>query len=162
MGHVLAYLITMRGYGTWLHGDERGSVDSGHRGYGSAPVATDKSLELMEASLLKTQPITFDRPRRTAIATSLFEVCQHKGWTLLASNVRTNHVHVVVAAAEVTPEFVMNTFKSWATRAMVASGALPHGTKAWSRHGSTRYLWTERSVHDACVYVLEGQGPPLP
>jgi len=23
----LAYLITFRSYGTWLHGDERGSVD---------------------------------------------------------------------------------------------------------------------------------------
>ncbi|MGH9840991.1 MAG: hypothetical protein ACREEM_19730 [Blastocatellia bacterium] len=29
----LAYLITFRCYGTWLHGDERGSVDRDHNIY---------------------------------------------------------------------------------------------------------------------------------
>ena len=31
----LAYLITFRSYGTWLHGDERGSVDRFHNVYGT-------------------------------------------------------------------------------------------------------------------------------
>jgi hypothetical protein len=30
----LAYLITFRSYGTWLHGDPRGSVDRFHNVYG--------------------------------------------------------------------------------------------------------------------------------
>jgi hypothetical protein len=30
----LAYLITFRAYGTWLHGDSRGSVDRFHNRYG--------------------------------------------------------------------------------------------------------------------------------
>ena len=28
----------------------------------------------------------------------------------------------------------------------------------WSYHGSTRYLWNERDIHDACHYVLYEQG----
>lgn len=31
----LAYLITFRTYGTWLHGDERGSVDKNHNKFGT-------------------------------------------------------------------------------------------------------------------------------
>ena len=162
MGDVLAYLITMRGYGTWLHGDERGSMDPANHAYDSPPRGTDSAIELMEASRLKTPPVTFDGARRTAISASIAQTCDYKGWGLLAANVRTNHVHIVVAAPEVTPEFVMNTLKSWATRAMVASGAMSQGTRAWSRHGSTRYLWNERSVDDACAYVLDGQGTVLP
>ena len=30
-----AYLITFRSYGTWPHGDNRGSVDRFHKGYGN-------------------------------------------------------------------------------------------------------------------------------
>jgi len=35
----LAYLITFRCYGTWLHGDERGSVDRFHNQYQSPSAA---------------------------------------------------------------------------------------------------------------------------
>ena len=31
----LAYLISFRAYGTWLHGDRRGSVDRFHNRYGT-------------------------------------------------------------------------------------------------------------------------------
>ena len=31
----LAYLITFRTYGTWLHGDARGSVDREHNVFGT-------------------------------------------------------------------------------------------------------------------------------
>ena len=32
---ALAYLITFRSYGTWLHGDDRGSIDRFHNRYKS-------------------------------------------------------------------------------------------------------------------------------
>ncbi len=35
----LAYLITIRCYGTWLHGDERGSVDRKYNRYGTPRIA---------------------------------------------------------------------------------------------------------------------------
>lgn len=79
---------------------------------------------------------------------------------LCTPNVRTNHVHVVASAPE-TPERVMNTLKSWSTRRMVEAGVLPPGTKAWVRHGSTRYLWKPDQLEAACHYVCEGQGTDL-
>jgi REP element-mobilizing transposase RayT len=86
------------------------------------------------------------------------EVAEHRSWIVHALAVRSNHVHVVVTA-EITPENAMNSFKSWATRRMVEAGALPKGTKTWSRQGSTRYLWTPAALEAACRYVNDGQEP---
>ena len=56
----------------------------------------------------------------------------------------------------------MNDLKSWATRRMVEADVLPAGVKAWARHGSTRYLWNDDDIYEACDYVLNRQGAPLP
>ena len=41
----LAYLITIRSYGTWLHGDERGSMDRHeHHRYGFPKIAPNQVL----------------------------------------------------------------------------------------------------------------------
>ena len=50
---------------------------------------------------------------------ALREVCLHRGWSLLAAHVRTNHVHAIVES-EVPPEKVMNDFKSYASRDLTA------------------------------------------
>jgi REP element-mobilizing transposase RayT len=109
---------------------------------------------------LKRRPVVFDAEHRAIIRRTIAKVCAHRNWDLLAVNVRTNHVHVVVAAED-TPELVMTSLKSWSTRRLVAAGVTQRGSPVWSRHGSTRYLWTERQVGDACVYVVEGQGAAL-
>jgi hypothetical protein len=45
---------------------------------------------------------------------------------------------------------------------MVEAGGFPSGRKAWTRHGSTRYLWKPDDLVKAIEYVSEGQGPDLP
>jgi REP element-mobilizing transposase RayT len=84
------------------------------------------------------------------------EVCQYRGWDLLAINARTNHVHLVVAAG-CPPEEVVRSLKSWITRRLVEARELPSATRLWSRHASTVYLWTARSRDRAMHYVLLGQ-----
>jgi hypothetical protein len=89
-------------------------------------------------------------------------LCQHRGWVLYALAVRTEHVHVVLGAeVGVRPERVLTLLKSWATRRMVESGTLSAGTRAWSRHGSTRHLWTHEAIASASRYVIDGQGRAL-
>ena len=46
----------------------------------------------------------------------------------------------------------MHAFKAYASRKLGA------GRKRWTRHGSTRYLWTDEDVKGAIRYVVEGQG----
>ena len=83
-------------------------------------------------------------------------VCLHRGWELHALNVRGDHVHVVVGA-RCRPELVMNSFKSWSTRRLREAGFVAEDGRVWSRHGSTRYLWTQREIEDAALYTLEAQ-----
>ena len=154
----LAYLITFRCYGTWLHGDLHGSIDRRHYNrYGLPDMPPNKKLLADEVSALKTKPVSLNRAQRAAVRSAIEEVCEHREYSLYTMNVRTNHVHVVVGAA-VAPEHVMDSFKSYATRKLRQTNLLERNIKPWSRHGSTRYLWTEEQLTEAIEYVMLGQG----
>jgi hypothetical protein len=53
----LAYFISFRSYGTWLHGDERGSIDRFHNRYGSPYIPPNKDWHRSNKQLLKTSPL---------------------------------------------------------------------------------------------------------
>lgn len=99
--------------------------------------------------------------QRPLVEIAIRDVCAHRQYKLLAVQARTNHVHSVVSAA-CKPEQVMNAFKSYATRRLREYKLHPSEAKLWARHGSTKYLWTERHIEIAVEYVVSGQGEELP
>ncbi len=156
----VAYLITFTTYGTWMHGDARSSVDADHRVYGTPYAKPNVRRERVERAKLKHPSVVLSDVQRAIVDQAVRGVCDHREWTLYALNVRTNHVHVVVSAPA-PPERLMNSLKSWSTRRMVEAGVWSAGTKAWTRHGSTRYVWTREQLLAACRYVAEAQGDDL-
>jgi len=152
----LGYLITFRCRGTWLHGDARGSVDRAHSTFATPMLEADPAREQYEAAELRGAPLELDTGQRAVAGAAIREACQHRGWSLAAISVRTNHVHLVVSATA-TPETVLDLVKARFTLRLRESGLLPAGDKPWARHGSTRYLWTAESLETACRYVNEGQ-----
>ena len=161
---ALAYLITFRTYGTWLPGDARGSTDSQNHKHASPREAPNAALQRAAREQLRHPPIFLCAPRRAATRNAIHQHCAHRQWPLLALHVRTEHLHAVIATERgvVAPERIMTELKAWATRRMLQEHLLGAGIRAWSRHGSTRYLFTPESVQRACHYVLERQGSPLP
>jgi len=154
----LAYLITFRTYGTWLHGDDRYSVDRhGKNTYGTSKVLPSRNLNAMMQENQATTSFLLDGPCRGVVERAIREVCSVRGYGLHAVNVRTNHAHSVVASIR-TPEIVMNAFKSNATKELRAAGLVDTDQQVWSRGGSTRYLWKPSHVEGAVNYVLYGQG----
>jgi REP element-mobilizing transposase RayT len=154
----LAFLITFRCYGTWLHGDERGSVDRRHfHRYGTPDMPANKRLHEEEKSDLRQDPIKLSKAQRVVVESAIREVCEYRNYDLLALNARTNHVHSVVTASG-KPEHMMDTFKAYATRRLREAGLLDPSIKPWARHGSTPYLWTEEAIERAIDYVINGQG----
>ncbi len=154
----LAYLITFRCYGTWLHGEERGSVDRRHYNrYGTPDMPANTKIFDDEKANLKTSAFVLNQEQRAVVTAAVQEVCANRGYTLYAVNARTNHVHSVVSARS-KPEHIMNSFKSYATRKLRQAHLLSDDVKPWSRHGSTPYLWTEDDLRRAIDYVLTGQG----
>jgi hypothetical protein len=64
----LAYFISFRTYGTWLHGDKRGSIDRHHNQYGSPYIPPNDKWHQYNQRQLKTKPlivITINMDRRT-------------------------------------------------------------------------------------------------
>jgi REP element-mobilizing transposase RayT len=161
-GFPLAYLISIRSYGTWLHGDERGSVDRhGYNVYGTPRLRPSKSLQDFMKEEMKGQPFLLDKARRVSILATVKKVCEHRGYELLAANIRTYHLHSVVSA-QVKPEKIINEFKAYATRHLRENQLAEAKQKVWSRGKSRRYLWKQKHVERAIDYVLFGQGGEIP
>lgn len=159
---ALAYLNTFRCYGTWLHGDERGSVERRRSNIvGSPKIKPNETLLQMDIEKLSQTPMKLGAAERWIVENAIREVCAARGYPLRAIAVRTNHAHVVVNNCG-KPERMMDSHKAYSTRALRRAGLIGNDNKPWSRHGSTRYLWTEEDIAQAVEYVVNGQGGELP
>jgi REP element-mobilizing transposase RayT len=144
----LAYMLTFRTYATWLPGDRRGFVTRDRSGYRTPLCGASHPLEDAMAARQEHPSLELDAARRGAVEAAIREHCAHREWRLSALNVRTNHVHSVVAAGK-PPERVMNELKSWSTRRMMRDGLLVEGAKAWHATGARgicgpRRRWSRR------------------
>ena len=157
MREPVAFLITWTCYGTWLHGDDRGSVDREHRTPGTAMLKPSPYRRLAAARRMVGKGVRLDTAARRLVTRIITEHCERRDWELLACNVRTNHVHVVVVNPDVRPETIMGQLKAWTSRRLREGGHLKAGSHVWTRGGSTRYIWERRSIAPAVDYVLEGQ-----
>jgi REP element-mobilizing transposase RayT len=161
MNEPLAYLLTWTCYGTWLHGDRRGSIDSKHNAFGTPFVRGSQRRAETALKSLQSLPVELADTAREIVRDTIVEHCRLRKWTMHAVNVRSNHVHVVVSAMATAPERVMSQLKAWSTRRLREGGQFAPEQPVWTRHGSTRYLWHESSVAGAIRYVNEMQGKPL-
>jgi REP element-mobilizing transposase RayT len=159
---ALAYLITFRTYGTWLHGDVRGSVDRNNNVYNTTRIEHHPARSNFERTLLNREPVALDAAQRTSAEFAIRETSEKRGWRLYALNVRTNHIHCVVSIGDKRPEIALNAFKANATRQMRADGCWSLDKTPWAEKGSKRYLWNEKALENAINYVIYGQGDDLP
>ncbi len=154
---VLAYFITWTCYGTFLPGDQRGWT-KWHQG--------EKSPQPLLEQWCRDQmlePVCFlDTSQRRIVNTSVQDHCNIRGWTLHAVNCRSNHCHVVVTALDYDGDLVRDQFKAWCKRRLredQKKRRLDHELREhwWSRKGSVRKLFDEKSVDAAAIYTLEAQ-----
>ncbi len=154
----LAYLTTIRTYGTWLHGDKRKSVDlHGKNVYGTPKRNPNRNLEKIMKRNIAQDAVVFDKTQRKLVEESFKDTCKARKYDLLAVNIRTNHAHAVISAAS-KPEKIINGLKAHATRKLRENHLVLKDQQIWSRGGSRRYLWKPRHVNLAIDYVLYGQG----
>ncbi len=66
-GHIpLAFMITLRAHGTWLHGDRRGSVNRFHNEYGTPRLPPNPLRRHYERQLPKTPPCKTHRETKSS------------------------------------------------------------------------------------------------
>jgi Transposase IS200 like. len=157
-GFPQGYLITIRTFGTWLHGDKRHSVGrNGTNIYGMPDNPPNEGLEQWMIKEMRQQPRLLDDPERGTVRESIEELCNRKAYPLHAVNVRSNHSHVVLTAQR-KPERIIVELKANATKFLRGAGLAGPTERVWSRGQSRRYLWKPRNVHAAVNYVLYAQG----
>jgi REP element-mobilizing transposase RayT len=158
--YLVIYFLTFVCYGTWLHGDESGSVDPRHNVPGHRLIEPNAAWVSSEQSRMLQEPYEMDEPTRACVLDAVLQHCEYRNWPLLAAHVRANHVHVIVDAP-LSPEKVLNELKAYASRRLNQIGLDPPDRRRWARHGSTRYLWNRDDVEAAVKYVADRQGDPM-
>ncbi len=157
----IAYLITFRTYGSWLAGDERGSIDKYLNKYGGPRAVMSESRKAIHSDRLKCPPFLLNAASRKLVKEAVEEVCRFRNWPLVAINIRTNHAHIVTSGQGSSAQ-MLNDFKAYSTRKLRESGEWSYDHSPWVDKGSRRNLWTELHVERARNYVVNGQGGPLP
>lgn len=157
----LAYLITWTCYGTHLHGSQGGSYDDDTNQRGAEFVPPSYRYENLRRQQMKEEALVLGPKERGSVYRAILRHVEYRGWRLLAINVRTNHIHVVVEAAA-PPREMLRQFKAYSTRGLRADKLIPGRERVWTDGGSTRWLFTREAVNAACDYVLHQQGAELP
>jgi REP element-mobilizing transposase RayT len=157
----LGYLISFRAYGTWLHGDKRGSVNRYHNKYGTPRLRPNEGWRKYNEAKLKQPPVRLGSRRRHVVEAAIREICRTRKWCLWATNVRGNHVHSVVSAP-CKSERILIALKAKATQKLRESGYWRSSLSPWAKRGSRIHLWTEKDLNEAVCYVEYDQREPLP
>ena len=146
----VAFFLTISTYGTWLPGDTRGWTERKKGWQLPSPIRVlESTARMTEGACILTSE------RRALVETQLIETCTHRGWILYAKNCRSNHMHIVVGARNVTPKKLRSDLKAWCTRRLRDSD--PTRENWWSDRGSIRWILDERSLDIVIQYVDEAQ-----
>ena len=151
----LGYFITFTTYGSWLHGDSRGSILKGET---TKLLSENPALRAYEKSIQEHQTVVLDREAREIVKQAILQTCRFREWLLHAAHIRSTHIHVVLKAGA-SPERLLIDLKAYATRMLRKNGYKRQ--RFWTRHGSTRYLNTTSQMNKAIHYIISEQGKPM-
>ena len=165
------WLLTWTLYGTWLPGDERGSVTAIREGDQSTPrihlnrpgtayVESLPAIKQTAKTLMKGPPIFLSAEQAEILLIQFLETANYRNWILDAVAIMTNHVHLVVTIdGDPEPEQLLRDFKSYGSRALNQRWGKPLNGTWWTNSGSKRKLPNESARHSAIDYVLKQHDP---
>lgn len=156
---ALAYFITFTTYGTWLHGTTKGSgsVDGQHNVFGTPFLEPNPEQERQARAAMVQPEYVMGAEERAIVCRAIVELAKERGWKLWAVHVRSNHVHTVISAKR-DPDRITSDLKARASRNLTAAGFDSAERRRWTRHGSTRHLFSEEEVEAKICYTLDEQG----
>ncbi|TWU00823.1 Transposase IS200 like protein [Stieleria varia] len=105
---------------------------------------------------MRFDPVVLSEQDRQTVEKACQEHCNYRGWSLLAVNARTNHVHLVVVADR-GPKAVRDQLKANCTRHLRQQEIPLIVERTWAKGADIEILDTEQEIHDCIIYVLEAQ-----
>lgn len=158
---TMNHFITIRTYGTWLHGDARGSVDRNYNVPGSKFRPPSEGLERYERERMQQSALILSDEARLCVEEAMRGVAAFRDWTLRSVNVRTNHVHLFLATGdEVSGDKVMNDMKARATFCLREQNIVDSERIVWARGGSKKAIAGDWSIERIAFYIEKCQNRP--
>ncbi len=151
----IAYFLTWTCYGTWLPGDDRGSV-SWQRGQ----LPPRPRLEDWCRGQMKSEAVILSDTERAIVEQTITEHAERRTWFLHTVNCRTNHCHSVITATDYKPKVVRDQLKSWCTRRLnehQTQRCLSVPSRWWTKGGSQQLIFDEESLLEVIAYVRDAQ-----
>ena len=145
------YFITWTTYGTWLPGDARG-----WRSRQTGNAIPQPLLERWCREKMNGDVVLLAEHDRHTVELACQEHCRYRDWPLLAVNARSNHVHIVVGAAQ-NPQNVRDQLKANATRCLRRQEKPLNASRTWSRGGDCEIVQQD-NLEAVLIYVNEAQG----
>ncbi len=158
------WLLTWTTYGTWLPGDDRGSITAirvnttGERVHYNLPgtPCVGELSELRDAArdLMKGPPIFLVLEQAKVLLNQFHETANYRSWSLDSVAIMANHIHIVVTVdGDPEPAMLLRDFKSYGSRSLTRRGAKPINGTWWTTGGSKRKLPDENARRAANEYV---------
>lgn len=148
----LAYFITFTVYGTFLQGDTRLWR---YRRKGSQPY--QPLLEDWHRDRLKHDVILLSQQQRSAVENEIARLCEYRTWKLWKASARSNHVHVVVSAPEITGARLRDQMKANCTRVLRQTWTVFKDRPVWSVGGDWQCVNSEDDLEQVILYAGDVQ-----
>ena len=97
------------------------------------------------------EPIVFNNLQREKVEAVCRQHAAIRQWCILAINVRSNHVHVVVSARSDKPQAVRDQFKANATRVLRQEPDAICADKVWTRGGDCELIDNEDDLQQVLL-----------
>ncbi len=150
-----SYHMTRATYGTWLHGDERGSWASD-----GTFVRPDPLIERGERRRCKYDAIRLTPPARRIVFDAIRAEAVFRRYKIYALNVLDNHVHLLIAVpVEIKPKVALSQMKARATIALRKAGYF-QDRSIWTSGGNASLIKTEGYFRRVCNYIVNKQKEP--
>ena len=98
-----------------------------------------------------------DTNSRALVEKSIEEHCNHRDWKLWGQSARTNHVHVVVATGDYSPDRVRDQLKANATRVLRQNQPVWIDRPVWTSKGWIEFIDCEADLETLVNYTVEAQ-----
>ena len=148
----IAYFITWTVYGTFLQGDVRGWRKRRKGEQQPQPLLANWRHERLKHSIE-----LLGIEQREVVKQEIERLCLYRGWKLWTCDARTNHVHVVVTASDVSGKKIRDQMKPNCTRVLRERWPKFVDRPVWTVGGDWQCINTEEELEQVTLYVSESQ-----
>jgi REP element-mobilizing transposase RayT len=139
-------------FGTWLHGDPRGSWINGKL------CGPDPFLEAFIEKRLSRKSVVLSGSEMDAVSEVIGRVVEEQRLTALAATVHPTHVHLILAPPKIPIKTVIATLKYRTSCEVLATrraAGRPVGRSLWTEGQFPVFIFNERHLENAVEYVRE-------